>query len=79
MAESEPMNTRALHQSKRAAAATTRAIARTSLALLTAALFTAAIYFGEIEFVTAALLSGVAGIAVNVRQTERLARVRVTS
>ncbi|MFF0944174.1 hypothetical protein ACFYE2_08095 [Kocuria sp. CPCC 205300] len=50
-----------------------------SLALLTAALFAAAIHFREIEFITAALLSGVAGITVDVRQTAKLARVPVTS
>lgn len=73
------MSTRAPHRSPRAAAATTRTITRTSLAVLTAALFAAAIYLGELEFITAALLSGVAGIAVDVRQTAKLARVRVTS
>lgn len=79
MAESAPMNTRAPHRSTRAAPATTRTIRRMSLALLTAALFAAAICFREIEFITAALLSGVAGITVDVRQTAKLARVPVTS
>lgn len=73
------MNTRAPHQSTRVAAATTRAITRMSLAVLTAAMFAAAIHFGEIEFVTAALLTGVAGIAVDVRQTAKPARARVKS
>lgn len=50
---------------------------RMSLAVLTAAMFAAAIHFGEIEFVTAALLTGVAGIAVDVRQTAKPARARV--
>lgn len=49
---------------------------RIGLAFLTAALFAAAMFFGEIEFITAALLAGVAGIAVDVRQTAKLARVR---
>ncbi|MEX5236004.1 hypothetical protein [Kocuria arenosa] len=56
---------------------TTRAITRVTLAALTAVLFAAAIFFGEIEFITAALLAGVAGIAVDLRQTTNLARVRV--
>lgn len=77
VAESATMSTRALHRSARAAAATTRAITRASLAVLTAVLFAAAHYFGEIEFITAALLAGVAGIAVDLRQTAQL--VRVTS
>lgn len=78
MTESEPMSTRAVHQSTRAAI-TTRTITRTILAALAAVLFAAAIFFGEIEFVTAALLAGVAGIAVDLRQTAQLARVRVTA
>lgn len=70
------MSTRIPHRTTRAAAATTRAMTRMSLAALTAALFAASIHFGEIEFITAALLSGVAGVAVDVRQTTKLARVR---
>lgn len=73
------MSTRIPHRTTRAAAATTRAMTRMSLAALTAALFAASIYFGEIEFITAALLSGVAGVAVDVRQTAKLARVRAES
>lgn len=72
------MNTRAPH-AQRSTTSTTRALTRTSLAVLTAVLFAAAIFFGEIEYITAALLTGVAGIAVDVRQTAQLARVRVTS
>ncbi len=49
------------------------------LAALTAVLFTAAVFFHDIEFVTAALLAGVAGIAVDLRQTAKFARVRVQS
>ncbi|MFI7496273.1 hypothetical protein ACH9D2_16345 [Kocuria sp. M4R2S49] len=52
---------------------------RMSLAVLTSVLFTAAIFFGEIEFITAALLTGVAGIALDLRQTTNLARVRARS
>jgi hypothetical protein len=48
-----------------------------SLAALTAVLFAAAIFFGETEFVTAALLAGVSGLAVDLRQTTSLARARV--
>lgn len=77
MTQSGEMSTRAPNAQR--PTTTTRTITRTSFALLTAALFAAAIYFSEIEFVTAALLSGVAGIAMDVRQTARLARVRVTS
>lgn len=71
------MSTRAPHQSARAAVAMTRAITCTSSALLTAALFAAAVCFGELEFITAALLSGVAGIAVDERRTAQLAQARV--
>ena len=70
------MSTRALPRSTRTAAATTRAITRASLAGLSAALFAAAMLVGEIELITAALLTGVAGIAVDVRQTDHLSRVR---
>lgn len=42
-------------------------------------LFAAAIYFGDFSFITAAMLSGMAGIAVDVQQTATLAHVRVTS
>ena len=70
------MSTRAPHP-QASTTSTTRAITRTMLAALTAVLFAAAVYFGDIEFVTAALLAGVAGIAVDLRQTARLARIRV--
>ncbi|KLU09151.1 hypothetical protein [Kocuria sp. SM24M-10] len=59
---------------ERAAAA--RTATRAGLAVLTAVLFCAAVYFAEIEFITAALLTGVAGVAVDLRQTEKLARAR---
>lgn len=71
------MTARALHQSTRAIVATTRTSTRMSLAALTAVLFAAAIFFGELEFLTTALLAGVAGIAVDLRQTKELARVQV--
>ncbi|MGX5359345.1 hypothetical protein [Kocuria sp. KH4] len=66
--------TRSPYEKATAARTTTRA----GLALLTTVLFCAAVYFAEIEFITAALLTGVAGIAVDLRQTEQLARVRAT-
>ncbi|MEX5256667.1 hypothetical protein [Kocuria arenosa] len=72
------MNTRAPH-TQRPTSPTTRTITRTSFALLTAAMIAAAIYFNEIEFITAALLSGVAGIAMDVRHTTKLVRVRAKS
>lgn len=69
------MNTRA-PRTHRTTTSTTRTITRAGLAALTAVLFAAAVYFSEIEFITAALLAGVAGIAVDVRQTAKLARIR---
>ncbi len=63
------MNTRAPRTQIRTTS-TTRAITRTALAVLTAVLFAAAIVFHDIEFITAALLAGVAGIAVDLRQTQ---------
>ncbi|MEX5236724.1 MULTISPECIES: hypothetical protein [Actinomycetes] len=71
------MSTRAPHRQRPTTSTTTRAITRMSLAALTGVLFAAAIFFGEIEFVTAALLAGVSGIAVDLRQTTSLARARV--
>lgn len=71
-----PMSTPATDQRARALARQRR-ITRTGLAVLTAVLFVAAIYFRELEFITAALLTGVAGVALDVRQTMKLARVRV--
>lgn len=68
-------STPAPHAATRAAA-TTRTITRAGLAVLTAALFAAAIYFGETEFITAALLAAVAGIGVDVRQTQAIAATR---
>jgi hypothetical protein len=53
-----------------------RTITRASLTVLTAVLFVAVIYFRELEFITAALLTGVAGVAIDVRQTKKLACVR---
>lgn len=72
------MSTRAL-RTQRPTTPTTRAITRMMLAAVTAVLFAAAVFFHDIEFVTAALLAGVAGIAVDLRQTVQLARVRATS
>ena len=77
--QSGAMNTRAPHTQRPTTSTTTRMITRTIFAMLTAALFAAAIYSSEIEFITAPLLTGVAGIAVDVRQTARLARVQVRS
>lgn len=70
------MSTRAPHRSTRIAAATTRAITRMSTAVLTSALFTAAVYFRAPEFITAALLTGTAGAALDVRQTTKPAPAR---
>ena len=72
------MSTSAPNQRARAATRQ-RTITRASLAALTAVLFAAAIFIGEIEFITAALLTGVAGIAVDLRQTKKLARVQSKS
>lgn len=46
-----------------------------ALALLVA-MIAGAICFRELEFVTAALVTALAGVAVDVRQTKKLARVR---
>lgn len=74
--ESGAMNTRAPHAQRPTTSKTTRTITRTSLAVLTAVLFAAAIFFGEIMFITAALLTGVVGFAVDLRQTKRMVRVK---
>ncbi|GAA1749786.1 hypothetical protein [Kocuria aegyptia] len=76
MTQSGEMNTQAPHAQQPTTSTTTRTITRTSFALLTAVLFAAAIFFGDIEFITAALLAGVAGIALDVRHTMKLPRVR---
>lgn len=69
------MSTPAADQRARAVARQRR-ITRVGLAVLTTVLFVAAIYFRELEFITAALLTGVAGVALDVRQTKKLARTR---
>ncbi|MCJ8503777.1 hypothetical protein MRU69_02710 [Kocuria flava] len=56
---------------------TARTLARALTALLTAALVAGAVHLAELELLTAAMLTAVAGISVDVRQTAGLARVRV--
>ncbi|WP_147050397.1 hypothetical protein [Kocuria flava] len=56
---------------------TARTALRALTALVTAALVAGAVHFAELELLTAAMLVAVAGIAVDVRLTARLARVRV--
>lgn len=77
VAESGPMTTRA-HHTHPATTPTTRAITGASPAVLTAVLFAAAIFSDEIEFITAALLTGVVGIAVDVRHTKKPARTQAS-
>ncbi|MGQ1798058.1 hypothetical protein ACT4S5_13110 [Kocuria oceani] len=58
------------------ATTTVRTITRIACALVVVALLATAVSLGEIELITAALVAGVVGIAMDVRQTKKLSRVR---
>jgi hypothetical protein len=53
-----------------------RTITRTATAALVAVLLVAAAVFGRTELVTGAMLVGLAGVAGDVRRTQRIARER---